>query len=97
MCRRRPGEQADTVQLGRRCEAGAGRCAHVSLDTTDATVPAEVWGSLFELIGDGKLRPAVFEPIYEGLESLPQGLEALTTRKTYGKAVVRIPGKQSKL
>ena len=60
-------------------------------------VPAETWGALFELFASGKLSPAVFEPICEGLESLPQGLDALTSRKTYGKAVVRIPGKQSKL
>ena len=97
MCRKRPGGRADSAQWGRRCEAGAGQCVQVRLNTTDRTVPAEVWGSLFELIGAGKLRPAVFEPIYEGLESLPQGLEALTSRKTYGKAVVRISGKQSKL
>jgi len=46
--------------------------------------------ALLELIAQGRLKPAVFEKIYEGLESVPQGLKDLAERKTWGKAVVRV-------
>jgi NADPH2:quinone reductase len=38
----------------------------------------------------GQLVPAVFEPIYEGLESVARGLGDLEGRRTWGKGVVRI-------
>lgn len=49
-----------------------------------------VWGSLLELIRQGRLRPAVFDRVYEGLDDLTTGLTDLSTRKTWGKAVLRL-------
>jgi NADPH2:quinone reductase len=50
----------------------------------------EVWAALLQLVREGRLRPVVFEQIYQGLESLPKGLKALGNRETWGKAVLRI-------
>jgi len=62
----------------------------------------EVWAALLQLVREGRLRPVVFEQIYQGLESLPKGLKALANRETWGKAVLRIRsedahGRQAKL
>lgn len=54
-----------------------------------ASVP-KVWEALLALIREGKLRPAVYEKVYEGLQSLPEGLADLRDRKTWGKAIVRV-------
>ncbi|KAN0066328.1 hypothetical protein ACQY0O_000422 [Thecaphora frezii] len=50
----------------------------------------ETWQALMDLFAQKKIRPTVFEHIYEGLESMPQGLKDLADRKTWGKAIVRI-------
>lgn len=50
----------------------------------------EVWAALLQLVREGQLRPVIFEKIYKGLESLPEGLKALGSRGTWGKAVLRI-------
>ncbi|CAO1636344.1 unnamed protein product [Parajaminaea phylloscopi] len=50
----------------------------------------EAWNSLLELFAQKKIKPTVFEKIYQGLESLPEGLKDLAERKTWGKAVVRV-------
>ncbi|GAA94181.1 uncharacterized protein L969DRAFT_618571 [Mixia osmundae IAM 14324] len=54
----------------------------------------EVWSALLELIRQGKLRPAVYDKQFVGLESVTAGLKALTNRETWGKAVVTV--RQSK-
>jgi NADPH2:quinone reductase len=46
----------------------------------------EVFGALFDLYAAGKIAPVIFKTY--GLEELPQALEALGSRKTYGKVVV---------
>ncbi|EJD51076.1 hypothetical protein AURDEDRAFT_182332 [Auricularia subglabra TFB-10046 SS5] len=51
---------------------------------------AVVWKELFALVKAGKISPTVYEEIFEGLESVPAGIEAVTKRKTYGKAIVRL-------
>ena len=38
----------------------------------------------------GKIRPVVFDTTFEGLESVPAGLAALSKRETWGKAVCQI-------
>ncbi|KAH8926461.1 NAD(P)-binding protein [Atractiella rhizophila] len=53
----------------------------------------EVWAGVFDLIQQGKLKVVVFHKIYEGLESVPEGLFAVGARKTYGKAVCRVTPK----
>lgn len=54
-------------------------------------VPA-VWAGLLHMIAQGRLRPVVFHQVFQGLESLPAALGALATRKTWGKAVLRVQG-----
>ncbi|CAE7099868.1 unnamed protein product [Rhizoctonia solani] len=52
-----------------------------------------VWKALFELFESGKVKPIVFSEVYQGLEQVSAGLEALEQRKTWGKAIVQIkPG-----
>ncbi|KAF8757314.1 NAD-P-binding protein [Rhizoctonia solani] len=52
-----------------------------------------VWKALFELFESGKVKPVVFSEVYQGLEQVSVGLEALEQRKTWGKAIVQIkPG-----
>ena len=50
----------------------------------------EVWEDLLGFLKSGKLTPVVMDPVYKGIESLPKGLTDLATRKTWGKAVLRI-------
>ncbi|KAK0529090.1 hypothetical protein OC834_000453 [Tilletia horrida] len=60
----------------------------------------ETWGALLDWFGSGEIKPVIFDPIYEGLESVPRALGDLAQRKTWGKAVVRIrkeKGQQGKL
>ena len=42
------------------------------------------------MIKKGILVPAVYDKVYQGLESIPEGLKDLEMRKTWGKAVVRV-------
>lgn len=49
-----------------------------------------VWKGIFELFESGKLKPAVYDPPYKGLDSVPGALVDLESRKTWGKAVVRV-------
>ncbi|KDN46199.1 hypothetical protein RSAG8_04426, partial [Rhizoctonia solani AG-8 WAC10335] len=57
-----------------------------------AHVPS-VWKALFELFESGRVKPVVFSEVYQGLEQVSAGLEALEQRKTWGKAIVQIkPG-----
>ncbi|KAL1413593.1 hypothetical protein Q8F55_001368 [Vanrija albida] len=50
----------------------------------------EVIQLVLEHIRNGDLVPQVFDPLYEGLQSVPRGLVDIEKRKTWGKAVVRI-------
>ena len=50
----------------------------------------EVIRSLSELFSSGRLRPILYEPIYEGLESVSRALTDLDDRKIWGKGVVRV-------
>ncbi|EJU04312.1 NADP-binding protein [Dacryopinax primogenitus] len=50
----------------------------------------DVWKGIFKLFESGKLIPAVYDPPYMGLDSVPRALVDLENRKTWGKAVVRV-------
>ena len=51
----------------------------------------EVWRSLLELISHGKFRGTVFtDQDYVGLERIPEALQALESRGTWGKVVVKV-------
>lgn len=50
----------------------------------------EVIQIVLKHIRNGDLVPQVFDPLYEGLQSVPRGLVDIEKRKTWGKAVVRI-------
>ena len=58
-----------------------------------------VWEGLFELMAQGKFRGTVYtDREYVGLESVPEALESLGSRGTWGKVVVKVPQEgQSKL
>jgi NADPH2:quinone reductase len=53
------------------------------------TVP-EIWRAILELVRQGRLRPVIYDKLYDGLEALPEGLRALSARETWGKAVLRV-------
>ncbi|EEH18869.1 hypothetical protein PABG_01188 [Paracoccidioides brasiliensis Pb03] len=51
-----------------------------------------VWNGIFELIRQGKFKGTSFtDQSFVGLESVPQALQALGGRETWGKVVVKIP------
>ncbi|CAD6884020.1 unnamed protein product [Tilletia controversa] len=50
----------------------------------------ETWGTLLDWFSSGEIKPIIFNPIYQGLESVPKALSDLAQRKTWGKAVVSI-------
>lgn len=57
-----------------------------------------VWKGIFDLVAQGKFRGTAFkDEKFEGLESVPKALQALGGRETWGKVVVNIAGKASKL
>lgn len=57
-----------------------------------------VWAGIMKLVAEGKFRGTVFrDKEFVGLESVPDALEALGSRGTWGKVVVKIPQKDSKL
>ncbi|GAA6054435.1 hypothetical protein JCM3770_007215 [Rhodotorula araucariae] len=51
-----------------------------------------VWRALLELLASRKIKGAVFEKVFDGLEAVPEGLRALGARETWGKAVVKVKG-----
>lgn len=52
----------------------------------------ETWKGIFKLISEGKFRGTVFtDEEFVGLESVPRALEALGSRGTWGKVVVKVP------
>jgi len=50
----------------------------------------QVFQEAMALLSSGKLKPVVYDPIYDGLEQTGQALLDLEGRKTWGKAVVRV-------
>lgn len=57
-----------------------------------------VWKGIFDLISRGQFRSTVFsDRRFVGLESVPDALQALGARDTWGKVVVRISDTSSKL
>lgn len=50
----------------------------------------ETWAALLDMFKKKQIRGVVFDKIFEGLESVPEGLRALGARETWGKAVVRV-------
>ncbi|GAA5860782.1 hypothetical protein JCM1840_001963 [Sporobolomyces johnsonii] len=58
-------------------------------------VPA-VWGALLELFKQKRVKGIVFDKVFKGLESVPEGLRALGARETWGKAVVRVKMEEAK-
>ncbi|KPV73968.1 uncharacterized protein RHOBADRAFT_45261 [Rhodotorula graminis WP1] len=58
---------------------------------TPEVVP-QTWLALLDLLDKGSVKGAVFDKVFDGLESVPEGLRALGARETWGKAVVKIKG-----
>jgi NADPH2:quinone reductase len=55
----------------------------------------QVVSEVLDLLSEKKLKPVIYEPIYEGLEGVSKGLADLEGRKIWGKGVVRIRGDQA--
>jgi len=50
----------------------------------------EVFLEVLDLLSSGKVKSAVHEPIYDGLEEVGRALQDLEDRKIHGKGVVRV-------
>ena len=48
-----------------------------------------VWSDIIDLLESGRVRPVIYPEVYP-LERLADGLAAIESRKTWGKAVVRV-------
>ncbi|KDE04694.1 NADPH2:quinone reductase [Microbotryum lychnidis-dioicae p1A1 Lamole] len=59
-------------------------------------VPA-TWEALLKLFSSGSLKAVVFDRVFEGLEAVPEALDELLARRTWGKAVVRVTFPMAKL
>ncbi|KAM0791787.1 hypothetical protein ACM66B_004050 [Microbotryomycetes sp. NB124-2] len=58
----------------------------------------QVWMGLLNMLSEGKIRGTVYDKLYEGLETVPEGLAALGSRGTWGKVIVKVNStKQSKI
>ena len=60
----------------------------------DPAHAARVIKDLVRLLASGKLKPVIYEPIYEGLETVSQALTDLDERKVWGKGIVRVRREQ---
>ncbi|KAJ1955183.1 hypothetical protein EC988_002024 [Linderina pennispora] len=49
----------------------------------------EVWEALFKLAEEGRIKPVVWDPVFEGLDKVKDALKAISNRETYGKVVVK--------
>lgn len=56
-----------------------------------------MWHDLLALFSSRKLVPLVYDKLYDGLDSIADGLHDLETRKTWGKAVVRVRNEDGKV
>ena len=51
-----------------------------------------IWEGIFDLIKAGKFKGTCFtDEEYVGLEKIPAALNALSSRATWGKVVVKVP------
>lgn len=50
----------------------------------------QIWDELWPLIDAGKIKPVVFDEKYMGLQSVSRALKDITSRKVWGKAVIRV-------
>ncbi|KAF7727534.1 hypothetical protein EC973_007424 [Apophysomyces ossiformis] len=55
-----------------------------------------VWKALLDLFASGQLKPALYKEIYS-LSRLPQGLQAIGDRSSFGKVVVSVSHHDSKI
>jgi len=60
--------------------------------TREPEVVPEVWLALLDLLASRKVKGAVFDKVFDGLDAVPEGLRALGARETWGKAVVKVKG-----
>ncbi|KAI1001064.1 hypothetical protein K3495_g7138 [Podosphaera aphanis] len=60
--------------------------------TDEPEITDRVWQGIFELIRTGKFRPTVYtDKTFIGLRSVPEALQVLEARRSWGKVVVAIP------
>lgn len=63
---------------------------HADCTGKDPQRAQQVITEVLQLLGSGKIVPAIYEPVYDGLELVGKGLDDLDKRKTWGRAVVRV-------
>ncbi|KAJ3374744.1 hypothetical protein GGF31_006641 [Allomyces arbusculus] len=55
----------------------------------------KVWNALLPWLGEGKLKPVVFERVFQGLDEVKEALTVLGSRGSYGKVVVSLANEVS--
>ncbi|QIW98052.1 hypothetical protein AMS68_003570 [Peltaster fructicola] len=66
--------------------------------TNEPEMVPKVWDGIFRLIQSKKIGPTNYtDKEYVGLESVPEALESLGSRGTWGKVVVKVPQRASKI
>ncbi|KAK1924379.1 NAD(P)-binding protein [Papiliotrema laurentii] len=58
--------------------------------TRDPQHAVQVVSEVLGLLSSGKLKPILYEKVYNGLETVSEALQDLEGRKTWGKGVIRI-------
>ncbi|OCT53814.1 Quinone oxidoreductase-like protein 2 like protein [Cladophialophora carrionii] len=92
------GGKMETLAMNRVLLKGA-RLLGYRYGETGRRDPAEneeVWRWLNEMLASGKIKPVVYAT-YRGLESVPQALDDLASRKVWGKAVIEIQAPRAQL
>lgn len=56
-----------------------------------------VYSDLLKLFNEKKLKSVVYQPVTVGLENSAQAMKDISSRKTYGKVVIAVPPRKSKL
>jgi len=60
-------------------------------------VVEEVFTDLLKLFNEKKLKSVIYQPVTHGIENSVQAIKDIASRKTYGKVVVSLPARNSKL
>ncbi|KAI0188114.1 quinone oxidoreductase [Xylaria flabelliformis] len=50
----------------------------------------EIWRDVYQMIEEGAFKPTLFGKTYMGLESVPEALADVASRKVWGKAVIQV-------
>ncbi|KAI0449652.1 zeta-crystallin [Xylaria acuta] len=71
------------------------RCGETSRRYPEET--DQIWHDIHQMVERGAFKPTLFEKEYRGLESIPEALTDIASRKVWGKAVIQVdtsPGRE---